>query len=445
MNQAKHLAFCERTGISAKLLWGYIGIIIFMMGDGIEQGWLSPYVIGRGLNIESSAMLFTVYGITIAISSWLSGVISETYGVRKAMFWGLVLYIAGIVSFLTLGLPSLNYPVMLITYGLKGLGYPLFAYSFLVWITYETPKAQLGKAVGWFWFVFTAGLNVFGTYYASWAIVHLGHIQTLWTAIIFAVIGATMALVINKSEQNKPSQSSSKIKELMRGFTIMKEEPKVLIGGIVRTINTTAQFAFPIFMPIYMIKHGFTLNQWLYIWGAIFIANIIFNLIFGFIGDFIGWRKTVIWFGGTMAGISTLLFYYAPQFSADNYYIVMFCGILWGIALAGYVPLSALVPSLVKENKGAAMAVLNLGSGLSVFVGPALVGIFYSFIGAAGVIWLLAILYFISALLTTTITLPEENIKENFLQRLFSGKAFPAKQSSNDKGEQQHLLSADKF
>ena len=52
------------------------------------------------------------------------------------------------------------------------------------------------------------------------------------------------------------------------------------------------------------------------------------------------------------------------------------------------------------------MAVLNLGAGLPVFVGPLLVGIFYHLIGSEGVIWILAGLYFISSLLTKFITLP---------------------------------------
>ncbi|MBE0677406.1 MAG: MFS transporter, partial [Bacteroidales bacterium] len=67
---------------------------------------------------------------------------------------------------------------------------------------------------------------------------------------------------------------------------------------------------------------------------------------------------------------------------------------------------SALVPSLVKKEKGAAMAILNLGAGLPVFVGPAIVGLFIGLIGNAGVIWILAILYFIGAFLTKYITLP---------------------------------------
>src|SRR5690606_3372699 len=174
----------------------------------------------------------------------------------------------------------------------------------------------------------------------------------------------------------------------------------------VRIINTTAQFAFPVFLPTYMATHGFSTTEWLQIWGTIFTSNIIFNLIFGFVGDRLGWRNTVMWFGGVGCAVSTLLFFYTPQFADGNFWIVLIPGILWGALLAGYVPLSALVPSLVKKDKGAAMAILNLGAGLPVFVGPALVGIFIGLVGDEGVVWILSGLYLVSALLTKYITLP---------------------------------------
>lgn len=87
--------------------------------------------------------------------------------------------------------------------------------------------------------------------------------------------------------------------------------------------------------------------------------------------------------------------------------MVMLSGVLWGALLAGYVPLSALVPSLVTKGKGAAMAFLNLGAGLSVVAGPLIVRLFIGPLGNAGVIWILAILYFVSAVLTQFITLPK--------------------------------------
>ena len=59
----------EKVGLPKPLAWGYLGILIFMMGDGVEQGWLSPYLIEQGMSIQQSALMFTVYGVTIAISS----------------------------------------------------------------------------------------------------------------------------------------------------------------------------------------------------------------------------------------------------------------------------------------------------------------------------------------------------------------------------------------
>lgn len=121
----------DKIGLPKPLAWAYLGILIFMMGDGIEQGWLSPYLIGRGLSLEQSAGLFTMYGVTIAISAWFSGVLAEAYGVKRTMFAGLVLYLLGTCGFVGLSLPGLHYPLMLATYALRGFGYPLFAYSFL--------------------------------------------------------------------------------------------------------------------------------------------------------------------------------------------------------------------------------------------------------------------------------------------------------------------------
>ncbi|HTF28210.1 MAG TPA: MFS transporter, partial [Flavitalea sp.] len=400
-------AITNKIGIPPSLLSGYLGIMLFMMGDGMEQGWLSPYLVERGMSIQQNATLFTAYGVTIAIASWFSGVMAESFTPKKTMLIGLLIYLAGTAGFIGIGMDSLDFPTMVITYALRGFGYPLFAYSFLVWVSYVTPPTMLGRAAGWFWFVFTGGLNVLGAFYSSWAIRELGHIPALWSAVFWVLLGALFALVFNKAPFRINEQAQkNKWNELIKGFTIIRTEPKVAIGGIVRVINTTAQFAFPVFLPTYMETHGFSTTQWLYIWGTIFTSNIAFNLIFGFVGDRLGWRETITWFGGVGCGLTTLLLYYIPQYTGGNYGMVMLAGIAWGACLAGYVPLSALVPSLVKKDKGAAMAILNLGAGLAVFAGPAIVGLFIGSAGAEGIIWILAGLYFISAILTRYITLP---------------------------------------
>ncbi|MFD1413118.1 MFS transporter [Oceanobacillus jeddahense] len=401
--------FLYKIGIPPNLAWGFLGVLIFMIGDGIEQGWISPYLVDNGFTVQQAASLLTVYGITVAIAAWFSGVLVDMLGPKQTMTLGLILYLAGTISFISLGLSSMNEAILFPTYALRGFGYPLFAYSFLVWISYSSPKENLGKAVGWFWFVFSGGLFVMGAFSSSYLIPAIGHIPTLWTSVLWALIGAFFALVLNRDKIKKddtgdPNQDS-KLKELLSGITIMKEEPKVFVGGVVRVINSLVTFAFPVFIPLYMIELGYTTEEWLKIWGTLFTANIIFNLIFGFVGDKLGWRNTIMWFGGVGTALSTLALYYVPQFFPGNATALLIVTILLGAFLAGYVPLSALIPSLVKKEKGAAMSVLNLGAGLPTFVGPALVGLLIGPIGSTGVVWVLAAIYLLGALLTKFLTI----------------------------------------
>ncbi|WP_101845392.1 MFS transporter [Halobacillus sp. Marseille-P3879] len=409
-------SFLDRIGVPSHLAWGYFGVLIFMMGDGLELAWISPYLVDEGLSVSQAATLTTSYGVTIAIAAWFSGVLTEAIGPRRTMLLGVGLYILGHVLFVGLAIPTLNYGLMIPTYALRGFGYPLFAYSFLVWITYRTPQHQLGKAVGWFWFVFTGGLSVLGAYYSSFSIEVFGYIPTLWTAIIWVLIGAFFAIVVNKDKfeilDEKPSDTS-KLKELLNGITIVKREPKVGIAGIVRIVNQASQYAFPLFLPIYLADQGVSTTVWLNIWGTIFISNIAFNLIFGYVGDKFGWRNTVTWFGAVGCGVFTIMLFYIPQVFTGNVFVVGLIGILWGACLAGFVPLSALTPTLVGDgDKGAAMSILNLGAGLCVFVGPALVALFYDLVDTQGMMLILAGLYFGAAILTRFLKVPEELLEE---------------------------------
>lgn len=409
-------AFLDRMGMPSHLFWGYFGVLIFMMGDGLELAWISPYLVDHGLSVQQASLLTTAYGVTIAIGAWFSGVLVEAIGPRKTMLLGLFMYMLGHSLFVGLAIPTFNYALMIPTYAIRGFGYPLFAYSFLVWITYRTPKHQLGKAVGWFWFVFTGGLSVLGAYFSSWSIQVFGHILTLWSALIWVIIGAFMAIVVNrdKIEIEEQSNDSSKLKELLNGITIVKREPKVGIAGIVRIINQASQYAFPLFLPIYLADQGINTTVWLNIWGTIFISNIAFNLIFGYVGDKFGWKNTVMWFGAVGCGVFTLMLFYVPQVFAGNVFIVGLIGMLWGACLAGFVPLSALTPSLVGDgDKGAAMSILNLGAGLCVFVGPALVTLFYDLVSTQGMMWILGSIYFGAAILTLFLNVPKTNEKNN--------------------------------
>ncbi len=398
----------DKIGIPSHLLWGYIGIIVFMIGDGLEQGWLSPYLVEQGLTMKQSGLLFTVYGITVSVSAWFSGVFVQMWGPRRAMTFGLAAFIIGSIGFIGFGIPSMNYAVILSCYALRGLGYPLFAYSFLVWVSYRTPQEILSKAVGWYWFVFQLGLSVIGAFYSSFMVPKIGEIATLWSALIFVVAGGVFSIIMNKDKFEVQKVSDNKGKELLKGITIAFENPRVGIGGIVKIINSAAQFGFVVFLPTYMTKFNFTVSEWLQIWGTLFFVNMVCNIIFGIVGDKMGWVNTIKWFGCVGSGIVTLALYYVPQLVGHNYWIMMIVACCYGATLAGYVPLTALVPSLAPNDKGAAMSVLNLGSGLAAFVGPLVVTVFIGTLGVGGVMWIFAGLYFVGAFLTSFLTPSQE-------------------------------------
>ncbi|MCS3407679.1 MFS transporter [Serratia sp. AKBS12] len=399
----------NRIGLSPKLLLGYAGVLVFMMGEGLEQGWLSPYLIGKGLSIQESALLFSVYGFAAAIAAWFSGVLAEIFTARRVMLAGLILFLFGSVFFLAFGLPSNNLAIMVPTYALRGLGYPLFAYGFLVWVAYEAPPARLGSAVGIFWFVYSGGLSVLGVMYSSIMLPYLGEIHTLWSALIFVVLGAMIALLLNRgtTEEQGADREKASLSYVLKGITIAFENPKIGLGGIVRTINTSAAYGFVVFMPMYMMDIGFTRTDWLQMYAALWTVNIIFNLIFGVISDGLGWRNVVMWFGCVGCALTTLMFYYVPQFFGANYLLTVLAAGLFGACLAAFVPLSAIMPSLAPDNKGAAMSILNLGAGLSTFVGPAVVGLFIGSLGTVGVIWIFTGLYLFSGVLMKFVTLPK--------------------------------------
>ncbi|SMQ63752.1 polyol permease family [Bacillus sp. OV166] len=403
-----------KLGMDSKMGLGYLGLIVFMMGDGLELAWLSTYLTDNGLTVQQAALLFSAYGLAAAFSAWLSGVLSEILGPRNAMIIGLAMFIIGSLVFLTVGLPTMNIAIMLPTYSLRGLGYPLFAYSFLVWLTYYAPSDKLGTAVGWFWFAYSGGLNVLGAYYSSFALPILGERLTLWSALVFVIVGGVIAILLNKGEKhkNKFQSKNEAVKYLTKGITIAFERPKIGLGGIVRTINTSAAYGFVVFMPAFFLDIGFTRTEWLQIYGSLWTSNIIFNLIFGIVGDKLGWRNTVMWFGGVGCAVFTAAFYYVPLTVGTNYWVITAVAAGFGACLAAFVPLSALIPSLAPENKGAAMSILNLGAGLSTFVGPAIVGAFIGSVNTVGVIWIFTGLYLFSAFLMKFVTLPKAEGKD---------------------------------
>ena len=405
--------FLDRIGIFPPLLWGYVGLLLFMIGDGVEAGYLSKYLIDEGIASEKTVpLVFTAYGITVAISAWLSGALSDLWGPRQVMRLGLWIWVVFHVGFLLLGVAPGSYAMVIATYALRGFGYPLFAYGFLVWISVATPQHRLGTAVGWFWFALTGGLMTLGPLFASLLIPRIGPYETLWCSLALVVTGGLVGIFGIREpigRKRLTPEGEHPLLTLLSSVSIAWKKPKTAIGCLVRIINTAPQNGFIVFMPIYFTETiGFEMGQWLHLLSFMFFSNILWNLLFGFIGDRLGWRQTVAFCGGVGSAITTLLLYYLPTAFGANYPLAVVAAVLYGATLAGYVPLSALMPSLAPKNKGAAMSLLNLGAGASNWGGPAIVWLFLPVVGVGGVMWIYAVLYLASAVMTLFLTLPAE-------------------------------------
>lgn len=174
--------------------------------------------------------------------------------------------------------------------------------------------------------------------------------------------------------------------------------PLIGLATGLRTINTGAQYGFFVALPFFLQNQiGFSQTQYLLLIVLTFGANVIMNPISGQLSDRFGWRRSIQWLGGVGCTITTLLMFWVPKAVGHNFPIVALIGILYGITLAGYVPLSAFMPSVVAESdRGNAMAMYAFAAGLSTVLGPLVFRALDPSFGIAGVMYVFAALYLLS-------------------------------------------------
>ena len=412
--QAPRLTGLERIGIPRPLVWGFVAVLIFMIGDGVEITYLSKYLQnpdGGGLaGPQASFATVTLYGIAVMVASWFSGTLSAIWGPRRVMWLGGAWWIVFELVFLFGAIPTQSAAFIITVYGIRGFAYPLFAFSFLVWAQIASPERMRGSVAGWFWFAFTGGLPTLGSAVAGLAIGPLGMslYGTLILSLVLVTIGVVICVVgVREPHGSKPIadenvSNPTSLKRLFEGVDILWRDRRTLAGGLTRLINTTPQYGFFALFPFTFGPGaeggGFlTLAEVSALATIVYGVNIAANLIFGVIGDYFGWRRTVTWFGCVGCAVATPLWYFGALASGTFTTAALF-GVVYGVLLAGFVPLSALMPSMVNaRDKGASLAILNFGAGGAAFVGPFLVTVLYPLVGGGGVAIAFSVLYLLVA------------------------------------------------
>ena len=397
----------NRIGIPASLFYGYIGLVFFMIGAGIETSWFSAFLVSSGYEIQLVSVIFSLYGLFVAIFSWLTSFFVNIFSVRKVMIAGLIIYLVSAVILIA-GIYFELLPVIAVAYTLRGASYPLFAYAFLIWITLRSEFKNLGKATSWFWFSFNLGLTIISPLLASLLLKFSNSINILAVGMVMALLGSFFALKVNRDHLPTFNNNKSILYEMQEGIMILFEYPRLAIGLVVKAINNIGQFGFVIMMPIFLVNHGYSLSQWGIIWATTYVVNSFAGILFGNLGDYYGWRKIVCYFSGTLTALSCFLIGSVVFYFPGNFFLLMLAFIVFSFGIAAFGPLSALIPAMALEKKTTALSVLNLGSGLSNFLGPVLVTVLFQKFDGFFVLAVFAVLYLLASILAIFLKTPEE-------------------------------------
>ncbi len=394
-------------GMPLVLLGGYIAIVFCMTGDGIEQAFLSKYLVNLGFTPGDAALVFTVYGATAAVASWLSGVLADVFTPRKIMLVGIAWWLAFHVLFLSLGLAHPNLPLTLLFYGIRGFAYPLFFYGFFVWVVQRSRPHELASAIGWTWSMFTIGYGIVGSYLPSFTIQWIGYMGTLWMSMAWVLVGGLLIYFFTGGISAVPNDSiargeTGKFAEIAKCVTLIFNNRNIALALITRIICNLSLFGFPVIMPLLYTspRVGFSVPEWARIWGMFFLVQPVTNVVWGLIGDRIGWMRQMRWVGFCGCGTASLLFYWIPLRFPHNMLAATIAALLFAFTITSFVPMGAIFPMMEPKHKGAAVSVQNLGGGLANFGGPVLAALILPFWGFAGVVIVYGALYYVAAILT---------------------------------------------
>ncbi len=423
----------DRLGIPYVLRWGFLGVLLFMTGTGVESNFLAPHLESV---LDSTASTVSVivafYSGAVLVASYLSGALADLWGPRRVMLMGFVIWMVFEVLFLlALGMGSV--PLAAVAYFLRGFGFPFFAFSFLVWINITAPVERRATAVGWFYVMFTGGLPTLGSLWAIGAIPAFGggtggETGAMWTSLILVTAGFACAWwgvrARNGYGRIAPAGETD-VEVITAGLRLTARNPKVLMGFLVRLINTAPEFGMFIILPtVIATELEWGQSRWLTMTVCVYAGNILFNAFFGGVGDRFGWRQTVRWMGVAGSAVGLLLWWYVPHLvpagSTWGFVVSVMAGVTFGIMLAGFVPMGAIMPALAPDHKGAAMAMYTTAAGGATFLGSAVVAIVLniadlfdasSFAANSAVVWTFVALYSVAFVMVGQLRVPEDEKK----------------------------------
>src|SRR5699024_6268043 len=133
----------------------------------------------------------------------------------------------------------------------------LFAFAFLVWVNVVAPMEHKGAAIGWFYVMFTGGLPTLGSLFALGAIPAFGggtggETGAMLASTALVVLGyllAQFAVREPHGDRRLAPVGASAAQVITEGLRLTVRKPKILMGFLVRWINTAPQYGMFIILP----------------------------------------------------------------------------------------------------------------------------------------------------------------------------------------------------
>jgi predicted MFS family arabinose efflux permease len=393
-------------GVAASLL----GVTLFLIGDGLESVWITDFAHTElGYELGVSALLLTFYGVVVAVGSFLSMALADAIGPRRIMMAGLASFAVFDTLFITVGIPSGDFALLVAVYSCRGLGYPFFAMGFFAWLMKKSKPAEHGPVSGWFFFFYSLGLQILGSYAASFLLPRVGEIGALWAGLALAVAGGGIGLgfmrgpgVVLTAAQRRPMGLA-----VVRSLSIICRVPKIAVCSVIGAINLIGPLALSAFYVTYLTDEiGLGESGAVLVFTIVGIFAVVGNVVWGNIGNALGWTNVVRFGAGPLCAAAVLFFYYAPKLVGPNFAVIALGGVLLGFGVSAFIPLNALFLAHSRGETGSALAASGLARGLASFLGPALTAAILSAGGYTGVVWTVAGLYLSILVLGRFIRLP---------------------------------------
>lgn len=354
-----------------------LGLSLFLFGVTIENSWLAHYLLDHGFIASFVNGLFTVYGLLVALSSWLTYSFIQKMNFRRLILVSLAFCCVG--SLLMVGGMTIQNQLWLVLgYLIRGTIYPLVAYSVLMWLMVMENK-QRGLLVSLYWFGFGMGMNILAPFVSSFGFDE----RTLifWSSLV-AIVGVGLLLTMKPIQLDKGCT-------LLKQIGYLKGSKDLQRAVLIKAINNIAQYGFILILPLMLPIH-----LWTRLWSFTFVMNALATLIVGPISDRIGWKRVLESLAGPVTGLSCLLILMTVYYFKTPVWMLYGVFALFAFGIAAFAPLSALMPTLLPEDELASLSLLNLGSGLSNLLGPLLVSCIQSIGGSQIVMIGFAVLYF---------------------------------------------------